>query len=269
MLTKPVPRSAIAIVAAFLMVSVVAPLPYAIIEPGGGRNVLDKTIRIPTEKTYPTTGKLLLTTVYATSPESTLFAGNVLRGWYFGDSIVIPREAIYPRQSSPAQITAKNTKEMVDSQQDSAAAALTYLGYKVGIEYVKDAKGQKIAKLVFPFEISITLKNTGGPSGGLIFALGIVEKLTPKDLLSGRVVAGSGTINKSGKVGGIGGIEEKLIAARRAGATVFLASSENCKDIENIPSGIKVYSVATLKEAVSVLENSENAIPHCTWQKFR
>lgn len=269
MLTNKVPRSAVAIVAVFLVASVIVPLPYVIIEPGGGRNVLEKVIRIDTEKTYPTTGKLLLTTVYATSPESTLFAGNILWAWYRGESIVIPREVIYPRNTSPTEISAQNTKEMVDSQQNAKAAALTYLGFETKTENVTDAAGRKIRKLVFPFKVSITLKNTGGPSGGLVFALGIVEKLTPKDLLAGRVVAGTGTINMSGRVGGIGGIDEKLIAARRAGATVFLAPAANCENIVHIPKGITVYSVASLQEAVAVLENSENSIPHCTWQKIR
>jgi len=113
------------------------------------------------------------------------------------------------------------------------------------------------------------LKNTGGPSGGLVFALGIVEKLTPEDLLKGRVVAGTGTINKTGRVGGIGGIDEKLIAARRAGATIFLPPTENFEDITNIPTGITVYSVTTLAEAVLVLRDSTKSIPHCTWQRIR
>lgn len=268
MLTKKVPRSAILIVALFLTASVISPLPYVIVQPGGGRNVLDSTIRI-SNKTYPSTGKLLLTTVYATSPESSLFAGNILRAWPEGDSIVIPRDVIYPPNISPKQIDAQNTQEMVDSQQDASAAALFYLGFEVKTEYLKTSNGKQIAKFILPFKVEITLKNTGGPSGGLVFALGIIEKLTSQDLLSGRVVAGTGTINKAGKVGSIGGIDEKLIAARRAGATIFLAPTENCEDITHVPSGITVFSVATLKEAVSVLGDSTRAIPHCTWQQIR
>ena len=268
MLTKKIPRFAIFIVALFLTASVIAPLPYVIVQPGGGRNVLDSMIRI-SNKTYPSTGKLLLTTVYATSPESSLFAGNILRAWYEGDSIVIPRDVIYPPNSSPKEIDAQNTQEMVDSQQDSSAAALSYLGYEVKTEYIKGSNGAKIAKFVFPFQVEISLKNTGGPSGGLVFALGIIEKLTRKDLLRGRVVAGTGTINRAGKIGAIGGIDEKLIAARRAGATVFLAPTANCEDIKHVPVGVTVYSVATLKEAVLVLENSTKSIPHCTWQQIR
>lgn len=267
--TKKLPRPAIFIVALFLAVSIISPLPYAVIQPGGGRDVMSSTIQIPVHKTYPTSGKLLLTTVYATSPESTLFAGNILRAWYRGESIVVPRAILYPPQSTPKEIDAQNTQEMVGSQQNATAAALTYLGYKVGSEKLKDSKGNSVEKFVFPFDVNITLKNTGGPSGGLVFALGIVEKLTPEDLLKGRVVAGTGTINKAGRIGAIGGIDEKLIAARRAGATLFLAPTDNCEDITHIPSGITVYSVATLAEAVTVLKDSSKSIPHCTWQRIR
>jgi len=111
MLTQRLPRSAILIVSLFLVASVIAPLPYAVVEPGGGRNVLGATIEIPTRKTYATSGKLLLTTVYATSPESKLFAGNILRAWYRGESIVLPRAVLYPPQSTPKDINAQNTTE--------------------------------------------------------------------------------------------------------------------------------------------------------------
>jgi PDZ domain-containing protein len=269
MTTQKLPRPAIFIVALFLLVSVVAPLPYAVVQPGGGRNVLDATIEIPSQKIYPSTGKLLLTTVYATSPGSTLFAGNILRAWYQGESIVVPRAVLYPPQSTPKEIDAQNAKEMVGSQQDATAAALTYLGYDVPSKNIKDSKGKDVATFDFPFDVNITLKNTGGPSGGLVFALGIIEKLTSEDLLKGRVVAGTGTINAVGRIGAIGGIDEKLIAARRAGATLFLAPAQNCEDITHVPSGITVYSVATLGEAVTVLRDSTKSIPHCTWQRIR
>jgi PDZ domain-containing protein len=266
---QKLPRPAVLIVVLFLVVSVFAPLPYAVVEPGGGRNVLGSIIQISDEKTYPSSGKLLLTTVYATSPESTLFAGNILRAWYHGESIVVPRAVLYPPKSTPKEIDAQNTKEMVGSQQDATAAALTYLGYEVLTERIKDSTGKEIVKFNFPFDVNITLKNTGGPSGGLVFALGIIEKLTPEDVLKGRVVAGTGTINKAGRIGPIGGVDEKLIAAKRAGATLFLAPTENCDDITHVPAGITVYSVSTLAEAVSVLKDSTKSIPHCTWQRIR
>jgi PDZ domain-containing protein len=251
------------------MASLLLPLPYAIIEPGGGKNVMGSLITISGAKTYPANGKLLLTTVYATSPDSSLFAFNVLKAWIYGETIVLPRDVVYPAHTSTKEIDASNTAQMVGSQQAATAAALTYLGYPVSTKVSKNKNGKKKISYSFPFSVSIHLPDTGGPSGGLIFALGIVEKLTPEDLLAGRNVAGTGTISKSGHVGGIGGIDEKLIAARRAGATLFLAPVENCQDIDHVPTGIKVFVVATLSEAVSVLRDSTKSVRHCAWQGIR
>lgn len=105
----------------------------------------------------------------------------------------------------------------------------------------------------FPISVKFNLDRTGGPSGGLIFSLGIIEKLTPEDLLHGRKVAGTGTIDADGKVGPIGGINEKLIGAAKAGATIFLAPAANCADLTHIPKGLLVIPVKTLTEAVSAL----------------
>jgi PDZ domain-containing protein len=115
-----------------------------------------------------------------------------------------------------------------------------------------------------PVDIAIEIKNTGGPSAGMIFALGIIEKMTGEDLLRGRKVAGSGTIDLQGRIGAIGGIENKLIGARRKGATLFLASINNCDEIAHIPDGLQVIPVATLKEAVEVLRDPDpSGRPSC------
>lgn len=229
--------------------------------------MLGSVIKISQQKTYPTTGKLLLTTVYATSPGSALFGVDVLSSWLRASSIVLPREVLYPSDQSPKAIDKASIAEMVDSQQSATVAALGYLGYSVKKQSSSNKDGSKSTKYLFPFPVTITLKDTGGPSGGLIFALGVVEKLTPEDLLKGRVVAGTGTIRANGVIGPIGGIDDKIIAAKHAGATLFLAPVANCADVTHVPSGITVYSVNTLAEAVLVLKNSKNSISHCTWQR--
>ncbi|MEY4023864.1 MAG: hypothetical protein RLZ23_825, partial [Actinomycetota bacterium] len=89
--------------------------------------------------------------------------------------------------------------------------------------------------------LKVSLKNTGGPSGGLIFSLGLIELLTSEDILQGRKVAGTGTISGNGAVGPIGGISEKIIAAKKAGATLLFASRDNCNEIASDVSGISVY----------------------------
>jgi PDZ domain-containing protein len=118
-----------------------------------------------------------------------------------------------------------------------------YLGIGVGELYAAD------------FPITFTLEDVGGPSAGLTFAMGIVDKLTPIDLTAGQHVAGSGTITPTGEVGPIGGIRQKLAGAREAGATLFLMPVEHCAESEgHIPDGLTVTPVATLSEAISAVE---------------
>lgn len=108
---------------------------------------------------------------------------------------------------------------------------------------------------LMPFEVDLGLGDRiGGPSAGLMFALGIIDKVgNPQkyNLTQGRFIAGTGTINAQGNVGAIGGIQLKMIAARDAGATLFLAPESNCNDVRGaIPSGLQVVKVATLRGAV-------------------
>ena len=79
----------------------------------------------------------------------------------------------------------------------------------------------------FAIKVNIRLKDIGGPSAGLMFALGIIEKLGKDSLTGGKHLAGTGTIAIDGKVGAIGGIAEKMLGAKDAGATVFLAPADN------------------------------------------
>lgn len=111
----------------------------------------------------------------------------------------------------------------------------------------------------FPIDVKIRIKDTGGPSAGLIFTLGVIEKMTEEDLVRGRKIAGTGTINANGEVGAIGGIESKMIGARREGATIFLAPLDNCGEIRHIPEGLQVIPVKSLKEAISALRSKDPA----------
>jgi PDZ domain-containing protein len=106
----------------------------------------------------------------------------------------------------------------------------------------------------FPLEIDIALENVGGPSAGLVFALGIVDKLSPDDLTGGGIFAGTGTINARGDVGSVGGIRHKMHGALADGAQWFLAPADNCPDVlGHIPEGLSVIPVATLDDAVDAL----------------
>lgn len=93
----------------------------------------------------------------------------------------------------------------------------------------------------------------GGPSAGLVFALGIYDKVTAGEMLAGRDVAGTGTITPSGDVGAIGGIRQKLASAERAGASVFLVPSGNCTDLAGVRTDVTLVRVSTLNEAISQL----------------
>ncbi|WP_375401763.1 PDZ domain-containing protein [uncultured Amnibacterium sp.] len=107
----------------------------------------------------------------------------------------------------------------------------------------------------FPFTVRLRLTDIGGPSAGQMFALGIIDKLTPGSLTGGRHVAGTGTICADGAVGAIGGIVQKMAAARAAGATVFLAPRANCAElVGHIPAGLTVYAVRTLGESLADLK---------------
>ena len=98
----------------------------------------------------------------------------------------------------------------------------------------------------------------GGPSAGLVFALAIYDKLTPGELLAGRHVAGTGTIDPDGVVGGIGGIQEKIAGAERAGATTFLVPAPNCGDLAGVRTSMRLVRVATLTEAVRSLRSLDD-----------
>lgn len=121
----------------------------------------------------------------------------------------------------------------------------------------------------FPFTVDIKLSDVGGPSAGLMFALGIVDKLTPQDLTGGKFIAGTGTIDDDGKVGPIGGIQMKTIGARKAGARYFLTPAENCAAAaKDTPDGLTLVKVATIDDAVKALQKISKGdtagLPACT-----
>jgi PDZ domain-containing protein len=106
----------------------------------------------------------------------------------------------------------------------------------------------------FPFAVTIQLQNVGGPSAGMMFALGIIDKLTPGPLTGGEIIAGTGTISASGEVGPIGGVQQKMHGAVGAGASWFLVPAANCDEVVgNVPSGLTVFAVETLDEALTAL----------------
>jgi PDZ domain-containing protein len=120
----------------------------------------------------------------------------------------------------------------------------------------------------FPFHIDVKLADVGGPSAGLMFSLGIVDKLTPGNMTGGRFVAGTGTIDDKGKVGPIGGISMKTVGARDKGAEFFLTPKDNCATAaKDTPSGLRLVKVDTIGDAVKALakirSGDTDALPSC------
>jgi Lon-like protease len=125
---------------------------------------------------------------------------------------------------------------------------------------------------VFPFKVKVQLPGTvGGPSAGMMFALSIYDVLTPGSLTGGKVVAGTGTIDPDGTVGPIGGIGQKLPAAQRDGARLFLVDADNCAAAVRShydPDKMRLVKVSTLSEAIKDVETWRDdpsaALPRCT-----
>jgi PDZ domain-containing protein len=118
----------------------------------------------------------------------------------------------------------------------------------------------------FPFQVSISVGNIGGPSAGMMFALGIIDKITPLNLTGGKFIAGTGEITASGQVEPIGGIQQKMVGARSAGATIFLTPAGNCSDTTGaVPAGLRLVKVSTLSQAMSDLEaiKAGKPVPSC------
>jgi PDZ domain-containing protein len=123
----------------------------------------------------------------------------------------------------------------------------------------------------FPFPVQIEAGRVGGPSAGMMFALGIYDTLTPGALTGGKQVAGTGTISAEGEVGPIGGIRQKVVGARDGGAKWFLAPAANCDDLARegaVPDGLRVVRVERLAQAIDAVEaiaaDKGDSLPSCT-----
>jgi Lon-like protease len=120
-----------------------------------------------------------------------------------------------------------------------------------------------------PFEVSVNISDSiGGPSAGLMFSLAIFDTLTPGSLTGDQVVAGTGTIDEQGKVGPIGGIQQKIVGAREDGAKLFLVPPDNCADATDSRNGdMRLVKAVTMHAAVQAIEkwvtNPDAKLPVC------
>jgi Lon-like protease len=218
-----------------------------------------------TELGYKSTGNR----VAVSSVESGVPAAKVLRS---GDVI----EAV---NGTPLR-TVEALRTAVRAQPAPASISLTILRdgttRTVSTTTIKGSHGVPmigIATLTAPtfnrvqVTIGIDPDVIGGPSAGTALALGVIDKLTPGGLTGGRTIAGTGTVSPQGKVGPIGGIQQKIAAAVKAGATVFFAPASECSDAKAAaPSSLTLVKVTTLHDAVTSLQAikaGSSAFPHC------
>jgi PDZ domain-containing protein len=230
------------------LTALIAPMNFVLITPGPATSLFPEVLTIknaPNVKSYPVHGQLNLLTIYVTNPETHVFGAQVLGCWVWGDCVAMPRSVMYEVGATDEAETKSGTKEMVQSQNLALAAARGAIARKypsVNISQVKDSS------------VTVSLKNTGGPSGGLVFSLGLIDLLTPADLLQGRNIAGTGTISKDGTIGAIGGVTEKILGAKKAGASILFVSQENCGELPATVEGIEVIAIKNIDQAVDYLK---------------
>ena len=106
----------------------------------------------------------------------------------------------------------------------------------------------------FPFEIDIKTGNVGGPSAGLMMALNVYNNLIPEDITNSKIIAGTGTIEIDGSVGPVGGIKQKIIAAKRAGAELILVPVANFEEAQPFETDkTAIVAVNSFDEALAVI----------------
>lgn len=224
----------------------------------------------------PVSARVIVSSVVKASPaDGKLHAGDVIRA-VDGNPVTAPEDvaklvtrhkpgepvrftvvpAAEAAEAEKAQREPTDTTEVTITTAKAEGAGHAIVGIRAGTDHT------------FPFTIDIKLADVGGPSAGLMFALGIVDKLTPQDLTGGKFVAGTGTIDDAGKVGPIGGIPMKTIAAREAGAEYFLTPAENCAAAAaDVPDGLTLVKVSTMDDAMRALEKISKGdtagLPQC------
>jgi PDZ domain-containing protein len=171
-----------------------------------------------------------------------------------GEKVVF---TIVPVKNAGKKGAATEDLSITTKKSNDSGKSRAVVGIQAGVEHT------------YPFKIDIKLADVGGPSAGLMFALGIVDKLTPTDLTGGKFVAGTGTIDDNGTVGPIGGIDMKTIGARSKGAQYFLTPSDNCAEAaKDTPSGLTLVKVRTIGDAMDALKDIRTgntaALPSCS-----
>ena len=166
--------------------------------------------------------------------------GPILAGKQPGDSVTLTVQR--PPASGSGPSTTLQSSVVLAKREDGKAM--------IGII----AGAPDTLKFQYPIKVDISTGSVGGPSAGLAFTLGILDALTPGELTGGVKVAVTGTIDLEGRVGPIGGVEQKTIAAEHAGAQVFIVPRNEFDEASKVAgSRLRVVAVDTLDDALNVL----------------
>jgi Lon-like protease len=173
------------------------------------------------------------------------------------DFTIVPAEEQAAAEKEQRAATKTDKVTITTTNSDDTGENRAIVGISAGTDHT------------FPFTIDIKLADVGGPSAGLMFALGIYDKLTPGSLTGGTFVAGTGTIDDAGKVGPIGGIEMKTVGAREKGARYFLTPADNCAAAaDDTPKGLTLVKVNTIDDALGALKDIRSGdtadLPKCS-----
>lgn len=192
-----------------------------------------------------------------------LDAGDIITA-VNGQAISEPQELVDAVQESEGAVTLDVTRDGTDRSVDvypSGDGSERRLGVSVAQTFD------------FPIEVTVNLDGVGGPSAGMIFALTIVDELTPGSLTGGVPIAGTGEIDPDGTVSPIGGARQKVVAASEAGAEFFLSPRENCAEVlESVETqgidDMQVVRVDTLGDARDSIESigsgTTEGLPSCS-----
>ncbi|MDR0788799.1 MAG: hypothetical protein LBN03_01210 [Bifidobacteriaceae bacterium] len=238
------------------------PSPYILRTPGMTANVIGDYQNADGEKTPMITVKgvnsdsssfnpIYLTTVYAYGgPTNHLSPLIIVNNLFSPTSTVLPQELYYPPTQSSEEANEESHQQMDGSKNSAITVALSNLGNYTG---VSRSYG----------DITIESGDIGGPSAGLAFTLGIIQKIKGTDLFrDDRGFAATGEMLEDGKVGPIGGIGQKITSVQKSGAALFLIPKDNCDEAQSFiaknndkygDDAITVLTVENIKNALEIL----------------
>lgn len=177
---------------------------------------------------------------------------SLLRGFQPGDTVTLTLQGTDGSDRGTVDVT-------LGARPDGTEGG--FLGITTATWYIESPS--------IPVAIDIDSGDVGGNSAGLAFTLSIIDALTPGSLVGGNKVAVTGTIQLDGTVGDVGGVAQKAVAARRAGAVAMLVPRNLEAEAKKHAGDMQVIPVGTLDDALAALANlggnaDELALPNTT-----